>query len=356
MKLFRCQACGQILHFENTRCESCGHALGYLSEVGLLSALETAGEPEWKALLRPEQHYMLCTNASHDACNWMVPATSNEPYCLACRHNRIVPDLTVPENLLRWKKLELAKHRLFYTLTRLGLPLVTRKEDPEHGLVFDFLADPPNNSGPKVLTGHDNGLITINIKEADDAERERMRVAMGEAYRTILGHFRHEVGHWFWDVLVRDGAPGMLDAFRELFGDERRDYGEALQTYYKDGPPAGWRERFVTAYASAHPWEDWAESWAHYLHMIDTLETAMACGLRVQPRIARGADQLSADINYDPHTANVDIHKLVGDWVPLTFAVNGLNRSMGQRDIYPFVLSALAVQKLGFIHQAVHAM
>ena len=156
------------------------------------------------------------------------------------------------------------------------------------------------------MTGHDNGLITINLAEADDSERERMRRQMGEPYRTLLGHFRHEIAHYYWDRLVRD-APG-IEAFRQLFGDEREDYGAALQRHYANGPPPDWQERFVTTYASTHPWEDWAETWAHYFHMVDTLETASAFGMRVRPRVTKGAD-LSTAIDFDPHSAAAGPHR-----------------------------------------------
>lgn len=383
MKLFRCQACGQILHFENTRCENCGRALGYLPEIGLLSALEPEGDgalraglsdlagraevaallsslPQveggtgWNAWVRPDRRYRFCANAAQDACNWLIPAGSTDTYCRACRHNRTVPDLAVPRNLLLWRKLELAKHRLFYSLIRLGLPLQDRSGDPGRGLAFDFLADAPQQGAPPVMTGHENGLITIRIEEADDAERERMRAAMGETYRTLLGHLRHEVGHWFWEVLVQGGGEATLASFRALFGDERQDYAAALAAHYADGPPSDWQDRFVSAYAAAHPWEDWAETWAHYLHMVDTLETARDYGVRIRPRIASGDPALSAEVDFDPHGKGHPIGELVGEWLPLTFAVNGLNRSMGQPDLYPFVVSAPAVEKLGFVHRLVH--
>ncbi len=352
MRLFRCQACGQVLHFENTRCESCGRTLGYLPEVGLLSALEPADGGGFTALLRPDRRYLRCVNATEGACNWMVPEGTGECFCRACRHNRTIPDLSKPINVLRWQRLELAKRRLFYTLTRLGLPLVTRAEQPERGLAFDLLENLPGPTGHRVTTGHASGVITIAIEEADDAERERMRVALGESYRTLLGHFRHEVGHWYWEVLVRDGGQARLDAFRALFGDERQDYAEALKAHYEAGPPADWRERCITAYASAHPWEDWAETWAHYLHMVDTLETASAFGMRIRPRVAPGGP-LDAALEIDPHAPGHDIHDLVADWLPLTFAVNSLNRSMGQPDLYPFLLSPPAMEKLGFVHRLV---
>ena len=348
MKLFKCQHCGQVLYFENTLCERCSHRLGYLPETNVLSALEPEGDL-WRALGGAGRPYRFCANAAYDVCNWLVPADSADAYCLACRHNRTVPDLSQPQNLLPWRKLEWAKHRLFYTLLRLRLPIQTRSESPE-GLAFDFLADQPTRSGPKVMTGHDNGLITIALAEADDAEREKRRTAMGEPYRTLLGHFRHEVGHYYWDRLVRD--EGRLEACRAMFGDDSQDYGQALQRHYEEGAPPDWQENFISTYATTHPWEDFAETWEHYLHIVDTLEMARAFGVHVEPRIAH-SDDLEASVDFDPYRAG-DVQQLLDVWLPLTFALNSLNRCMGQPDIYPFVLSPAVVEKLGFIHHLVH--
>ena len=350
MQLFKCQNCGQVLYFENTLCEKCGKRLGYLPENVTLSALEPDGA-SWRPLAAPGTTYMLCANAAFDACNWLVPAQSPDIFCLACRHNHMVPDLTVPENLVLWQKIERAKHRLFYTLLRLNLPLATRAEDPNHGLVFNVMADQPDPSAPRVLTGHENGVITLALAEADAAERAARRAQMHEPYRTLLGHFRHEVGHHFWDILVRDG--GWLNEFRALFGDETQDYAAALQTHYRQGAPANWQADFTSAYASSHPWEDWAESWAHVLHMIDTLETARAFGMSVEPRVARDGS-LSAEVDFDPHASN-DIEQLVAAWLPLSFALNSLSRSMGEKDLYPFVLSPSVIGKLGLIVRLLHA-
>jgi len=349
MKLFKCQHCGQLLYFENTACERCSHRLGYLPEPNALSALEPEGDA-WRAFAQPGRPYRFCANAAYDACNWLVPADGPDAYCIACRHNRTVPDLAQAQNLLPWRKLEAAKHRLFYTLLRLKLPIQTRNESPE-GLAFDFLADQPAASGPKVMTGHDNGLITIALAEADDAEREQRRAAMGEPYRTLLGHFRHEVGHYYWDRLVRDG--GRLDACRAVFGDDSQDYDQALQRHYAQGAPANWCISFISAYATTHPWEDFAETWAHYLHIVDTLEMAGAFGVRVDPKLDHSGE-LEASVDFDPYTAG-DVQQLIDAWLPLTFALNSLNRGMGQADIYPFVLSPAVVEKLDFIHCLVHA-
>lgn len=349
MRLFKCQSCGQVLFFENRQCGRCGHALGFLPREGELSALEP-GVTDWIALAAPGRSWRFCFNAEHQVCNWLIESASPERFCIACRHNRTVPDRSVPANLAAWGRMELAKHRLFYTLLRLGLPTPNRYDDPKGGLVFDFLADPAQPDGPKVMTGHDEGLITLALAEADDAEREARRARMGEPYRTLLGHFRHEVGHFYWDRLVRDGQ--QQDSFRAMFGDHRADYNEGLKRHYEQGPPPNWQETFVSAYATAHPWEDWAETWAHYLHIVDGLETARAFDLEVRPAIDTEGF-LHTHTHFDPY-AETDFNRLAETWLPLTIALNAMNQSMGQGDLYPFVLSPAVISKLGFIHNIVH--
>lgn len=350
MKLFECQNCGQPLYFENTRCESCGLELGYLPIKETVTALKDAGQSSLQAMADPgNSSYRYCGNVRHGVCNWLIPAASPEEFCAACRHNRTIPDPSQPENAANWRKIEGAKHRLFYTLLKLRLPLSTKSEDPERGLAFDFLAQVEPDATP-VLTGHASGLITISLAEADDSERERQRQQMEEPYRTLLGHFRHEIAHYYWDHLVKDQP--LLGEFRDLFGDERQDYAAALQKHYAEGPPANWSEHFVTAYASMHPWEDFAESWAHYFHMIDTLETANAFGLRVRPKLGKGAD-LATAVDFDPHVATMD--RIIDSWLPLTFAVNSINRSMGIPDLYPFVLTPTVIVKLAFVYDCIHA-
>jgi hypothetical protein len=349
MKLFKCQNCGQVLYFENTSCEQCGFRLGFLPPAMTISALQPDGD-HWRALAASQGSLRFCDNAGHEACNWLVDAESNASLCAACRHNQTIPDLSVAPNLQRWRRLESAKHQLFYSLLRLKLPLLNRIDDPEHGLAFQFLADSPDPSGPKVLTGHDNGLITIALVEADDGERERRRTQMGEPYRSLVGHFRHEVGHYFWDVLVRDG--GRLEQCRAVFGDDSLDYDAALQAHYRNGAPADWQEHYISQYASTHPWEDWAETWAHYLHIVDTLEMASAFGISVKPRLVRD-ETLSAEIDLDPYET-ASMQEIIDAWLPLTFAMNSLNRAMGNHDLYPFVLSPAVVTKLSFVHDIVH--
>lgn len=349
MKLFSCQSCGNILYFENRVCTQCGRALAFMPERRLLSALEPAGAELWTPLAAPESPRRFCANAAHDACNWLTPSNTDDAFCLACRHNETIPDLSIAANVGAWRKIEIAKHRLIYSLLRWRLPLLTRAEDAQHGLVFRFLADPLQDAAPKTMTGHDNGIITIALSEADDAEREARRQRMNEPYRTLLGHFRHETGHHYWDILVRDG--GLLEECRAIFGDDAQDYGAALQRHYADGPPRDWQERFVSAYATMHPWEDFAETWAHYVHMVDTLEMAGAFGLEVKPLIDRDG-ALEARVNFDPYGAQT-IEQIVEAWMPFVFAMNSVNRAMGMSDLYPFVLSPAVIGKLGFIHRVV---
>lgn len=360
MKLFACTVCGAPLQFEDAACPSCNARLGFLPDERRLVSVRLADEG-WTPVGDAGEaagRYRFCANAAYGACTWLVPESADPDasrFCTACRHNRTIPDLTQETNLARWRKLEAAKKRLFYTLMSLDLPLTMRPDDPA-GLAFDFLADPPATGAPGVVTGHAEGLVTIAIAEADDSEREARRSAMGEPYRTLLGHLRHEVGHYYWTKLVEE--PNALDGFRTLFGDERTDYGAALQRHYSEGPPPDWAERHVSAYATAHPWEDWAETFAHYLHMVDTLETASAFGLRLRPRASGGetlAEDLSTTVAFDPHR-EAGLGRLVEAWGPLTFAVNALNRSMGQSDLYPFTLAPAAVEKLGFVHARVRAV
>jgi len=344
MKLFSCQGCGQLLYFENWRCEACSRLLGYLPDRGQLTALE----PDGSVLAAPETPYKFCKNNALGVCNWMV--AGEEEFCAACRHNRVIPDLSLSGNDRLWGRIEAAKHRLFYSLLRLGLPLENRADNPEHGLAFDFLADTTESHASGVMTGHDNGLITLALKEADDAVREKARQGMGEPYRTLLGHFRHESGHYFWDRLVAPD-PALLNGFRVLFGDDRLDYAAALKRHYAQGAPPNWQDSHVSLYATSHPWEDFAESWAHYLHIVDTLETASAFGLKVRPRLARG--HIAASIDFDPYESR-RFDAIVEAWLPVEFATNSLNRSMGLNDLYPFVLSEKVVEKLGFIHALMH--
>jgi hypothetical protein len=350
MRNFHCDHCQQQLFFENFACVNCGRQLAYLQDLETIASLDPTGDGVWSSPLREARGrtYRLCANyAQHDVCNWALPTEDPNDLCRSCRLTRVIPDLSQPGFKEAWYRLEVAKRRLVFTLLELGLPVLNKVEDPEHGIAYEFLADPVDPQAPMALTGHTNGVITINVAEADDPERERRRLALHEPYRTLLGHFRHEVGHYYWDRLIA-GAP-RLEPFRAMFGDEREDYAQALERHYQQGSPADWQQRYVSQYASSHPWEDWAETWAHYVHMVDTLETAAACGLALRPR---RADEPALET--DPHRGLPgSFEELIEGWYPLTFALNSLNRCLGLPDGYPFVLSDQQIAKLRFVHDTI---
>ncbi|MBS99545.1 MAG: hypothetical protein CMI01_12810 [Oceanospirillaceae bacterium] len=350
MKLFSCTACGHLAYFENTRCTHCGKTLGFLPGQLRLVALEPDNNL-WRISHSDDpRRWRTCQNQlQHNVCNWMLDSEENDAFCLACRLNRTIPDLSIAGNLQLWRKLETEKRRLVYSLLRLNLKIQPLGESPE-GLAFDFLADQPTfNERGRVLTGHAQGVITLNISEADPVLREKMRSEMAEPYRTVLGHFRHESGHFYWDRLIRDS--NALESWRSLFGDERLDYSQALNNHYTQGPPGDWPERFVSAYAASHPWEDWAETWAHFLHIVDTLETAHQFGLRTAPPNG-DEENLSLDEPLNPYH-EPDFNKVFDHWLALTIALNSLNRSMGHDHAYPFVLTETIKQKLAFVHAQV---
>lgn len=341
MQRFACSNCKHEVYFDNITCERCGLALGFDPVARTMLALVSTGndklyQPKSAVRYEPTRY---CANEADGVCNWLVPARSPAgTRCIACAMNRTIPDLSVATNVAAWGRLERAKRRLVYGLLRLQLPLGPTSGD-QPALAFEFKAG--------ATTGHDNGIITINLAETDAVERERQRTALDEPYRSLLGHMRHESGHYYWMLLV-EPTP-FLDEFRKLFGDERADYAEALARHHANGAPADWANHHVSAYASAHPWEDWAESWAHYLHIVDVLDTALARGTYL-------ADWSDVDRpgRFDPYQAR-SIGHLTEMWFPLTLTLNALNRSMGHRDFYPFVLSQTAIAKLGFVHDVVTA-
>jgi hypothetical protein len=334
MKTFRC-ACGARIFFENTRCLTCSRELGFVPDALDLVALEPADgqfrPADGEGLLRKCQN-----NVEHGVCNWMIDASDPAALCLACRLNNVIPDLSNPESRELWGEVERAKRRLVYSLSRLGLPILPKSEDAEQGLAFDIKAE---DSSERVLTGHADGLITLNLAEADSVAREKTRVAMRERYRTLLGHFRHEVGHYYWERLVRDSEH--LEPFRALFGDEQTDYAEALRRHYERPSTEGYQTDFISDYAASHPWEDWAETFAHYLHVLDTIETAQHFGFTTDvPRSA----SLTTLSSFEP---------LMREWLDLTVALNALNRSMGLPDPYPFMITDQVREKLEFVHHCV---
>ncbi|THJ32852.1 hypothetical protein E8K88_11265 [Lampropedia aestuarii] len=390
MQTFQCTHCNSLVFFESQSCLYCSSSLGFdpdslrlialqalpASSANQPSGLESQAAPNalesgtpaatalsqpalWSLLDSPEagspdqsqaKRFKFCLNAqSQNNCNFLLDASDPSGYCLSCRQTKTIPNLSTPSNVLAWKTIENAKRRLFYTLAKLGLDV--RERTPR----YEFLEDVPGED--PVMTGHANGLITLNILEADDAERTRRRINLHEPYRTLLGHLRHEVGHFYWDQFFLQDALA-LDAFRALFGDERSDYGQALEHHYAN-PRQDWQQDHVSQYAAAHPWEDWAETWAHYLHLIDVQETACSYQLQFATQGHAGSIHTTVDNPFvvfaqAPQDGSPqDIGPLLNQAMGLSLLLNSLNRSLGHNDAYPFALSTAVLQKLNFVHNAV---
>lgn len=348
MKTFHCAGCGFIAFFENTACGNCGAQLGFVPEELSMAAFEVGPDGTWSRLgdeapgdakaWRPCRHY-----AQDQVCNWMVHADDDNDLCRCCRHTDARPDVIDETVRLAWFRLEAAKRQLFYSLYDLGLPV-----DGENGLplLFNF----EGGNGEPATTGHLHGTITLDIAEADDSTRETRRVALGEPYRTLLGHFRHEIGHYYWDRLIADGP--RLDDFRRLFGDERMDYAAALASHYATPTPADWAERHISAYATMHPWEDWAETWAHYLHITDAIDTAAHWGFALHSDQSDGGPADVPEVGEDGLSFR---QVLLEQWLPLSQFLNSMGRSLGQGDAYPFVIATPVLDKLCFVHEIVEA-
>jgi hypothetical protein len=330
MRAFSCGNCGQLVFFENSLCLRCSHALGFAPDRLEMVVLDPSGGDG----LRP------CANATLAECNWLLGANDPGSLCLSCGLTRTRPADVDTAGLAAFAKAEAAKRRLIFQLLDLRLPIGGE-------LTFDLLS---SYTGP-VVTGHDQGVITIDLAESNDARREQRRAEFGEAYRTMLGHFRHEIGHYYWPLLVEQA--GRLTPWRELFGDEREDYERAIQRHYELGPPADWSDRHVSAYATMHPWEDWAETFAHYLHIHDSLQTAAEFGLMVAGPAATDDESLAALPPAD--TGEQPFDAVIEAWLPLTYALNAVNRSMGRDDLYPFTLAPNVIGKLAFVHERVRS-
>lgn len=338
MRRFFCH-CGQEVFFENNHCNRCGSQLGFNPLDLTLNSLLLDGDI-WRSQNEPEKEFHVCEHWDHPMrCNWLLPVNDTNQQCISCRLTRMIPAQTINRNVRRWGVLESAKRRTLYGLLQLNIPFLLPEPVGKNALIFDFLEDQRSNTDvieEQIYSGHSQGVITMNVAEADDSYREATKEAMNEPYRTLLGHFRHEVGHYYWDQLILNSD--YYETFRQLFGDETLDYRATLDAYYINGPIKSWQESFISAYASAHPLEDWAETWAHYMLMSETLETAQAFNL--------------VQMDFSSHDFNIWLQ----EWMQLGIVLNALNRSTGNSDAYPFVISAPAREKLGFVHQLIYAV
>jgi hypothetical protein len=325
MRDFICPNCGQHLAFENSLCLSCRRPLGFSLDDTALLVIASGEDSEQTGFVDADK-YQLCANMHLAECNWLVAKGAIDRLCTSCALTRTRPNDSDTKALPAFASAEKAKRRLIAELSELKLPI--------DGLAFDLLSSEQQT----VVTGHQNGVITLDLAEGDDVHREQLRIEMDEPYRTLLGHFRHEVGHYYYYRLV-SASQDYVRQFRELFGDADADYQAALDRHYQQGAPPGWQENYVSSYATMHPAEDWAETFAHYLHIRDTLDTAAAYGFA--PAGATFERRVLGPSGFD---------KIIGMWLPLAWTLNMINRSMGKPDLYPFVLPPAVLEKMRFIH------
>ncbi len=320
MRSFSCPTCSQLVFMDNDQCLRCGTPLAF--DASTLTVVAAPGDGR-------------CANHQMIGCSWLVE--EGQELCRSCRLTRTHPPTSDAQAMEEWATAEVAKRQLVAQMIDLDLDV--------SGVTFDLIS----SAHEPVTTGHADGVITLDVRESDDVNRVKVRERMGEAYRTMLGHFRHEIGHFLWMTMV-DGTE-WIDSCRAVFGDERADYGEALQVHYDSPDPQGWEESYVSVYATAHPWEDFAETLAHYLHIRGTLQTAAAFGLAVDgshpvlDATPEAAEQAVED--------EQGIRPLIDEWLPLTYALNAVNRSMGAKPLYPFVLAPTVIDKLGWVHRLV---
>ena len=320
MKLIVCPTCHERVFFEQSECVQCRTQL--ILDPKRSTAIRAS-------LARP------CANRTLINCNW--PADSGHPFCQSCRLTKTIPNLGSDRNLLLWARVEQAKRRLTYDLIRLELPFAVTTGSH---IQFDILSH--ETAGHPIMTGHLTGLVTLNIAEADDAEREARRLAFREPYRTLLGHLRHEVGHFYWEALIFQSP--LIYPFRLIFGDETRNYSNALDQYYGRSDRSYNQDAFISEYATSHAWEDWAETFAHFLHIVSTLDSASSLPLSIDERSQHTLDDPYLERNFDA---------LLSLWQVVSYSMNELNRSMGMNDAYPFQLTPAVRGKLHFVHMAI---
>lgn len=347
VRAFACSRCGSLVDFESTRCLTCQSTLGYALGGDRLHALED------RAVEIDRERWELCSNADW-GCNWLLRATDEAAQCRSCRLTMERPDSSDTLALEQLALAGYAKRRLLYQLHEHGLP-VTPFYEQEDGLGFRLLSS--RTSSEPVTIGHADGVVTIDLTEVDHAYRESLRVRLGEPYRTMLGHFRHEIGHYYWQVLVAESR--WLDRCRRLFGDDRASYADALDRHYRLGAPSSWNEAYISEYATMHPWEDFAETWAHYLHITDALETVASFGMTLTGVVGEGIRDVARQaLRTSPPLSTRGYHELAIEeilalWHPIAMTFNQVNRSMGKTDLYPFTITTTVREKLAFVHEVV---
>lgn len=339
MRIFHCDGCGAVVAFDAMRCPACGETLGYVTDELAMRALVPTDDPVSFGIADDDRRFWQCLNTAW-GCNWLLPAGSDTPWCRSCSLTRGRPDEQRTVAMSAWMSAEAAKRRVIHQLDELALPVEPRSPDLPDGLAFDLVYLP----GEGGITGHLDGIVTLDLAETDEGHRSQVRRDLDETFRTVIGHLRHEIGHHYWARLV--GQSDDLEQFRRLFGDERDDYGDAIEQHYATAG-GGWdSDRFVTAYAASHPLEDWAETFAHYLHIIDVAGTAIAHDL-----VPAG----STEILVDEPFRTLAFPEVLAAWRPINAALSAIAESLGAPPLYPFDPHGAVVDKLAFVHQQVAA-
>jgi hypothetical protein len=346
MHAFACPVCLGFVAFESDHCSNCRAELGLHLPGRAMVAISGGGADI------AGRRWVRCTKYASLGCNWLVPEEQGKYYRGRCLADSLIRGEPDSDDTIAVEKLvptAIALRRLVFQLVVLGLPV-----DPfwrcDGGLAFDLLSS--YTAGEKVTIGHAGGVITIDLVESLDAYRESLRVRLGEPYRTMLGHFRHEVGHYYQNILVETGRAGRyLQECRRLFGDERIDYQAEIQRHYRYGAPPDWSQSFISEYATMHPWEDFAECFAHYLHIADSIDTAREAGLVLRADKVRFAmpREIVPLASYD----NAPIEQLLYDWHWMSLFFNRVNTAMGKAPLYPFDIPPPVVRKLGFVHRVI---
>lgn len=335
MHVFHCDRCGAILPFDAATCGSCDAIIGYVGDDRRLRVLSPTADPAVFRLDGADQLVWHCLNAAW-GCNWTVPNEADNTWCRSCQLTRGRPDVGRPDAVAAWVEAEAAKRRLVHQLDGVGLPIVVRSDANPDGLAFDLVHLP----GEGGITGHLDGVVTLDLTETDEVHRDDLRRRLGEPFRTVIGHLRHEVGHHYWGYLVQPGDG--LDEFHDLFGDPELDYAAAIDQYYATATADWDATRFISSYATSHPHEDWAETWAHYLHITDALDTAVAHDL-VPPD--------SAGLLIGDHVGALEFGEILDAWRPINRAVSAVAATLGTPPPYPFEPSGRVIDKLSFVHR-----
>ena len=339
MRRFTCESCAEEVAFDALRCASCSSPLGYVPAQQAVKVLHPAAGAVSFSISGDDAEFWRCPNSAR-GCNWVLPAGTGDIWCRSCGLTPGRPDETNPDALAAWSTAEAVKRRLVHQLDHLALPIDPRSDATPDGLAFD-LVYVPGQFGP---AGKVDEAVTLDLADADVQDVGAPPRRVHAPFRTLIGNLRHKVGHHYWHRLV--GQSDHVTPFRRLFGDERADYPAAIEPHQAAVAHHWDASRFVTGRAESHPFEDWAETFAHYLHILDATDTAEAY------RLPDGQCEMGRPQSSPGGGTFAEILRL---WRPTAPAVNALAASLGLPAVYPFQLTGVVLQKFEFVHARVTA-